>query len=240
MTKYEWEKELKRNIHRLPDDEIARVLEYYNELFEDNVERGKSEREIVSEFGNPSDVADKIMSDYDGALEDDDPFDIPPFGKNGKADEKPCAASKVDTVFGGHADNVGSKIEITDERGGVRARSKCDDGDNSRTWALVAFIVVNIMTGFAIFFVLGALWITLGALVVAGAACTIAGGASLVVSFGPLFGGASASGLAQIGVSVAAMGVGILIVIGAVMLIRLYAKATKKAFSWLLKGVAHE
>lgn len=65
MTKYEWESELKRRIAGLPEDEIRRVLEYYNELFEDNIERGKSEARIVCEFGNPADVASKILSEYE-------------------------------------------------------------------------------------------------------------------------------------------------------------------------------
>lgn len=239
MTKYEWEKELKRNIHRLPDDEIARVLEYYNELFEDNIERGRSEREIISEFGNPSDVADKIMSEYDGALKDEDPFDVPPFRTSGDTDEKPRAEHKTETVFDGHADNPSRKIDNTDGNASAGAKSETD-GDNNRTWALVAFIVINIITGFAMFFVLGAVWLVLGALVLSGAAATAAGVAAFVISFGPMFGGAAASGLAQSGIGIAAAGVGIMIVIGAVMLIRLYAKATKKAFTWLSKGVAHE
>lgn len=232
MTKYEWEKELKRNIHRLPDDEIARVLEYYNELFEDNIERGKSEREIVSEFGNPCDVADKIMSEYDGAFKDDEPCEAPAFRGGDKPNEKPSADErKADPVFDGHSDNVERKTEIVQAKGG---------GTDSRSWALVAFILINIITGFALFFALGAVWIVLGSLVVAGAASTAAGVAAFVVSFGPIFGGATASGLAQIGVSVAAVGIGIILVIGAVSLIKLYAKATKKAFSWLAKGVTHE
>lgn len=71
MTKYEWETELKKNIHRLPADEIKRVMEYYGELFEDHIERGKTESQIINEFGNPVDVADKILSEYDGELVDD-------------------------------------------------------------------------------------------------------------------------------------------------------------------------
>ncbi len=70
MTKYEWETELKKNIHRLPADEINRVMEYYAELFEDYIERGKTETQIINEFGNPVDVADKILSEYDGELAD--------------------------------------------------------------------------------------------------------------------------------------------------------------------------
>ena len=95
MTKYEWDRELKKNIHRLPDDEIKRVLEYYDELFEDYIERGKSEREIIAEFGNPCDVADKILADYDGELKSDDPFGHPPRFRGDKSG----------TVFEGHDDN---------------------------------------------------------------------------------------------------------------------------------------
>jgi len=64
VTKYEWETELKKNIHRLPSDEINRVLEYYDELFADKIERGYGETEIIAQFGNPADVAYKIISEY--------------------------------------------------------------------------------------------------------------------------------------------------------------------------------
>ncbi len=67
MTKYEWESELKKNIHRLPVDEISRIMEYYDELFADKIERGYNECEIIGQFGNPVDVADKILADYEGA-----------------------------------------------------------------------------------------------------------------------------------------------------------------------------
>lgn len=64
MTKYEWETELRKCMHRLPRTEQDRVLEYYNELFADQAENGRSEKQIINEFGNPSDVAFKIMTDY--------------------------------------------------------------------------------------------------------------------------------------------------------------------------------
>lgn len=68
MTKYEWETELKKCIHRLPPEEIKRVMEYYSELFEDHIERGKNETQIINEFGNPVDVAFKILSEYDAEV----------------------------------------------------------------------------------------------------------------------------------------------------------------------------
>jgi len=66
MTKYEWERELRNNLKRVPETEVARILDYYNELFADKAEEGLSEKEIVRRFGNPFDVAYKILYDYRG------------------------------------------------------------------------------------------------------------------------------------------------------------------------------
>lgn len=65
MTKYEWEKELKKNIYKLPPEEIDKIADYYNELFLDKAESGMSEKSIINEFGNPFDVARKIMNEYE-------------------------------------------------------------------------------------------------------------------------------------------------------------------------------
>ncbi len=64
MTKFEWERQLKKGISGLPNSEQQRVLEYYSELFSDKIEAGMSEKEIVAEFGNPYDVANKILVDF--------------------------------------------------------------------------------------------------------------------------------------------------------------------------------
>lgn len=65
MTKYEWERELKRNLHRLPEAEQDRIFDYYTELFMDKIDNGETEQGIIREFGNPFDVANRILSDYD-------------------------------------------------------------------------------------------------------------------------------------------------------------------------------
>lgn len=64
MTKYEWERQLKKGISALPKAEQQRVLDYYNELFADKIDAGLRETYIISEFGNPYDVANKIITDY--------------------------------------------------------------------------------------------------------------------------------------------------------------------------------
>lgn len=64
MTKYEWERQLKKGISGLPKSEQQRVLDYYNELFADKIDAGLREQYIISEFGNPYDVANKILVDF--------------------------------------------------------------------------------------------------------------------------------------------------------------------------------
>ena len=68
MTKYEWERELKNNLKRVPETEVLRILDYYNELFADKAEEGLNEKEIIRRFGNPFDVAYKILYDYRGVI----------------------------------------------------------------------------------------------------------------------------------------------------------------------------
>lgn len=64
MTKYEWERQLKKGISSLPKSEQQRALDYYNELFADKIDAGMREQYIIAEFGNPYDVANKILTDY--------------------------------------------------------------------------------------------------------------------------------------------------------------------------------
>lgn len=64
MTKYEWERQLKKGISNLPKSEQQRVLDYYNELFADKIDAGMREQYIIAEFGNPYDVANKILVDF--------------------------------------------------------------------------------------------------------------------------------------------------------------------------------
>jgi len=66
MTKYEWENELTKNLKRLPDIEVSKILDYYNELFFDKADTGLSEKEIIKSFGNPFDVAYKVVYGFEG------------------------------------------------------------------------------------------------------------------------------------------------------------------------------
>lgn len=224
MTKYEWESELKKNIHRLPDDEIKRVLEYYGELFEDNIERGKSESVIINEFGNPVDVAYRIMSEYDGELKPD-VFDTPPMRR-----EKPAV---FDTPFDEppRTEHVSVDSPRTESKRSEASTATVERGFNitGRQIGLIVFIVINVVTGFAPVIVAMSVWIVLGALTVAGAAVAVGGVAAAIVSVGVLFTGV-ASGLAQLGIAIAIVGVGIVITLIVIRIMKIYGRLTVKFF----------
>lgn len=234
MTKYEWEHELKKNIHRLPADEIARVLDYYNEIFEDNIERGKSEREIIREFGNPVDVADKILSEYDGELlPTDGHISVPQ-----RTEDKPTDIG----IFDGHDNNMcddtiadkSANDKVEQKKTEKTEYDKLDEVDK-RNVRVMLFLVFNIVTSFALVIVASVLWVVLAAFTVAGVGMGLGGAYAFIVSFGPMFTGGLGAGLAQLGIGIAHVGLGVIVVVGCVRLIRMYAKATKTIYNGIFK-----
>ncbi len=68
MTKYEWDRRLRKSLKELPADERQRVFEYYDELFEDKIDSGEKEEAVVARFGEPEAAARKILADYNAYL----------------------------------------------------------------------------------------------------------------------------------------------------------------------------
>ncbi len=232
MTKYEWETELKRNIHRLPDDEIKRVMEYYGELFDDKAERGESEREIIFEFGNPVDVADKILSEYDGELKNEIErgVPVPPISKGEGA-----APSNADAP----RETVAPKrrsitVENTSARsGGDGAGARKSSSGMSRGMRVLLFVLINVLTCFSFFICFAAAWIVIGALAASGAAMGLGGAVAALASLGVLFGGNAGAGLAQLGMCVALAGVGILLTMAMVKCVKLFGGVSKRMFAYI-------
>ncbi|MDE6473903.1 MAG: DUF1700 domain-containing protein [Clostridia bacterium] len=63
MTYNEWRDELKCNLLCVPEQERARVLDYYAEAYADRRDAGYAEQEITAEFGAPYDAAQRILSE---------------------------------------------------------------------------------------------------------------------------------------------------------------------------------
>ena len=63
MTKHEWFEEFETALDGIYADEKTRAKEYYEELFDDKIEQGLNEEDILSEFGSPEEVAKKIKEE---------------------------------------------------------------------------------------------------------------------------------------------------------------------------------
>lgn len=63
MNKEQFLMALRRMLKRLPEDELERVLAYYREMVEDEVESGKTEEEAVSGLGDLHTLAQKILAE---------------------------------------------------------------------------------------------------------------------------------------------------------------------------------
>lgn len=123
MTKYEWDSELKRNIHRLPKAEQERALEFYTELFEDKIESGYTESQIIAEFGNPCDVADKILAEYgESRLSDGETVDERPVYRPAKTKDERSAEGAEAGPSGGSAAPADGEPDSA-ERPGVMTKA---------------------------------------------------------------------------------------------------------------------
>ncbi len=63
MDQIEYLKQLKRHLSPLERDERNKIIEYYSELISDKLESGITEQEVLKQFGEPKELAAKILSE---------------------------------------------------------------------------------------------------------------------------------------------------------------------------------
>ena len=63
MNKQEWFREFRALVLSLPESEQERIVQFYEELYLDQVESGKGESAILEEFGDPRTAAYRILSE---------------------------------------------------------------------------------------------------------------------------------------------------------------------------------
>lgn len=237
MTKYEWEKELTKAIHRISADDQKRVMDFYNELFADKIESGMSEYAIVQEFGNPYDVAEKVLADY-------------PIGGEQKAAPQAFADSpqarmqqmqqQPYTAPAGAAPNYGATQQQTTKNGVTHTKYYKEKKSRGAGFAVGAvFATIGLVIGYIVLY---ALLITVAALVISGAACVLAGVVAIVPSIPMVFTNFGV-GLVQLGICVFCIGLGMLMIIGFVKLFKEFNKSLTKGlkhFGRWIKGTSKE
>ncbi|MDR3263847.1 MAG: DUF1700 domain-containing protein [Clostridiales bacterium] len=95
MKKSKFEKKLFKQLGSLPKAEKIKIIEYYNELYLDQKELGRSDDEIIAEWGSPSDIALKVLNEdaeiklSENALKDGAELILADGISDGGADSKP-------------------------------------------------------------------------------------------------------------------------------------------------------
>ena len=219
MTKYEWERELKNNLKRVPEAEVARILDYYNELFADKAEEGMSEKEIIRKFGNPFDVAYKIFYEYRGSADAEpmetactpSPFESvsytpppthPPVNLT-HTPANPSGAPPRRTFFEPKPQPTPKKSG----KGGAIA---------ARLIFFLPYMIVMIV-----------MWSLVVGIAAGGAGAALGG---FVLAFAGFFYPSFGAGLAASGAAIAAFGIGCLLCVAAYFLIKIAVKLTQKYF----------
>lgn len=63
MTYIKWKDEVESYLVSLPQEEKQKIFSYFSEMYADKRDAGKSEEQIIEEFGAPYDVAKKILAE---------------------------------------------------------------------------------------------------------------------------------------------------------------------------------
>lgn len=61
MTYIKWKDEVESYLVNLPEEEKQKIFSYFSEMYADKRDAGKSEAQIIEEFGAPYDVAKRIL-----------------------------------------------------------------------------------------------------------------------------------------------------------------------------------
>lgn len=216
MTKNEWITELKKNTEKLPSEEQNRILEYYEELFSDKTESGMSEEEIINEFGNPRDVAEKLLNES-------------------PAEEEKTAFPQENIKSG----NESSDSRKTEEKPKEEYKPPVCEKKKHSVGSTLAFITLLLLFGFVGLGILIAVWAVILSIVVVGASAAFAGIVQFFVSF-TLFNAGIGAALAQLGISIFAAGIGFIILANAKSLSQIAIWVSRKIYyifiGWYVSG----
>lgn len=64
MTYITWEKQLLGYLKNQTDEDKIQIVDYYREMYYDKVEQGISHEQILAEFGDPMNCANKILAEH--------------------------------------------------------------------------------------------------------------------------------------------------------------------------------
>lgn len=214
MTYIQWRDELDECLRSLPVEEREKVFSYFSEMYADKRDAGLSEREIISEFGAPYDVARRILNENKVYDEDENFFET---------EDEPAPLTRAER-----------RKYRREERKERAAKTNTEptpsaDGQNARGEGTLLVVLLCLVIWFPLFFGLAtaAFLITVG--FIAAPIALIGSGLCMIVSsIGGMIAGGATAYLYMLGAGVLTLGVG-------VFLAPLFFYALKQIFKLLGK-----
>ena len=195
MTKKEWFSRLRNFIQGMPQEEQRKIFDYYEELYADKRESGMSEWDIIAEFGNPQEVAGKMLTEMSTLHSEDADYrtaaaPVYPAERDRRASPR--------TAVPGYAE---SPHYAESPQSPAAEKRKFSFG------RLLVFIFLLIPCGAILFALIFAVWAAFLALTVSGVVIAIGGGGSAIYTLATAF--ESGTWLAYAGAGLALVGAGI-------------------------------
>ncbi|MCL2674992.1 MAG: DUF1700 domain-containing protein [Firmicutes bacterium] len=248
MKRHEFLDQLWEHLPGVTTAEKVKLIEYYNELYYDRCDRGESEEAIVAGFGTPKEAAEKFISeavegasDAPQALICPPPVIVAPPPNTGHAPPKNDPppprqqSSRTDPP-----PTVKAKITQT----AAKAKTAVNNNilKNKTFWTvyfsafvitfpltIAAFAVMIALTAAAFAVLIAAVAGTAGVLIGMAAGC-VAGVYYMATAFVVMADGNIAAGIVQLGISLAAVGVGLIGIFICTKLFKLISTVVRKTF----------
>jgi len=235
MTKYEWENELAKNLKRLPEAESARILDYYNELFLDKADTGLSEKEIIKSFGNPFDVAYKVVYGFEEEggikMQEQPQQDYSPMSKL----NEPIGTSTTDIpnyqpapATTNHQPPMNSLVDAQDDRN-KEAHTAYYQQPTSKKKKRTGGIIARIIFFIPFFVIFITLWTLVISLIASGIGASI-GGIGIAVLSLFLISSQGVPAVAAIGLGLVSSGIGLLLIVFVRAIFKGTLRMTQKYF----------
>lgn len=253
MTKKEWFSRLRNFIQGMPQEEQRRIFDYYEELYADKRESGMSEWDIIAEFGNPQEVAGKMLTEMSTLHSEDTDYRAPATPacraegdrresaspRYGAREEHGTAQSQYGAQPNAAQPPYGAQTQYAAQPQYAAATPPTPEKRKFSFGRLLVFIFLLIPCGAILFALIFAGWAAFLALTVSGVVVAIGGGGSAVYTLVTAFDGSTWLAYAGAGLALVGAGIGLTCICSRLMGVfwKLTGKLCKSFYHFVFRRV---
>lgn len=99
MNKQEFLKEVREKLNDLPENDINKSLDYYEEMIQDRMEEGLSEEEAVEALGSMEDIVSQILSEVSPQQSEENPEKVEEVKEPTNPSQKKFGALQITLII---------------------------------------------------------------------------------------------------------------------------------------------